>query len=101
VRIGSSLLPSALLTRGRSTPHAQAAHAHLVPVSHRRALRVVPSLRADNLIDLLFHQLRKHAQPQPHAQGEQPFPGRVHQLPERLARPCLALCQARWATSEA
>src|SRR6266540_3468751 len=69
---------------------APAAERHLTrcaPVAHGNALRVVLALRADDLVDLLLHQLGEHAEPDTDAQGEQPFLRRAHQLPERLLHP--------------
>ena len=56
----------------------------LVAVTHRHPARIVPALRPHHLVDLFFHQLGKDAEPDTHAQREQPLPRRPHQLPQRL-----------------
>jgi hypothetical protein len=61
--------------------------ARLVPVTHGRPLRVVLALRADDIVDLLLHQLGEHAEANAHAQRQQSLLRRVHQLPERLLHP--------------
>ena len=70
--------------------HAPAAErnlAALVAVTHRRALTVVATLRPDDILDLLVHQLSQHAEPDTDAERQQPFLRRAGQLAERLAHP--------------
>ena len=43
--------------------------AAIVAVTHRGPARIVPALRAHNLVDLGLHQLMQHAEPDTHAQG--------------------------------
>lgn len=56
-------------------------------MAHRRPVRVVSALRADDLVDLLLHQLGEHTEPDTDAQSEQPFLRRAHELAERLLHP--------------
>jgi hypothetical protein len=82
------LLPAVAAPRARPLDRdattVQCHLARLVPVAHRRPLRVVPALRADHLDDLFLHQLGEHAEPNTDAQGEQPLLRRTDQLPKRL-----------------
>jgi hypothetical protein len=55
-------------------------------MAHRDATRVVPALRADHLVDLLFHQLGEHAETDTDAEREQPLLGRVPAAGEKLGR---------------
>ena len=55
----------------------------LVAMTHRRPLGVVLALRADDVVDLLGHQLLEHAKPDTDAQRQQPFlrcPNQLAQL---------------------
>jgi hypothetical protein len=71
--------------------------ASLVAVAHRGALGVVLPLRADDLVDLLGHQLAQHAEPDTHAQRTAPParrppvrrapPARARAAPPRPCRP--------------
>jgi hypothetical protein len=56
----------------------------LVAVTDCRALRVVATLGADHLVDLVIHQFGQDAKPDPDTQREQALPRRPDQLPERL-----------------
>jgi hypothetical protein len=55
-----------------------------VAVTNGGALRDVPALRADHLVDLFLEQLREHAEADTDAQGQQPLLRRADQLAERL-----------------
>ena len=65
-------------------PAAQGHRPALVTVALGRPIRVVPALRADDLLDLSLHQLVHHTQPDPDAQRQQPLPRDPDQLAERL-----------------
>jgi hypothetical protein len=52
-------------------------------VTHRHALRIVAALGTDHVVDLLRHQLRQHAQPDTHAQRQEPLLGCARQLAQR------------------
>ena len=68
----------------RDAPAAERDLAGLVAVTHRGAVRVVLALRADDLVDLLLHQLGQHAEPDADAQRQQPLLRRPDQLAQRL-----------------
>ena len=53
-------------------------------VPHRGPLRVPLPLRADDLVDLLLHQLAQHTEPDTDAQREQPLLRGPDQLAQRL-----------------
>jgi hypothetical protein len=75
-RSATSDPPSAVRALGRSTRDAAATERHLpslVAVAHRGALRVVLALRADDLVELLGHQLGHDAEPDADRQREQPL----------------------------
>ena len=57
----------------RDAPAAERHLARLVAVTHRDPIGVVLALRADDLDDLLLHQLGQHAEPDADAQREQPL----------------------------
>jgi hypothetical protein len=61
--------------------------AGLVAVAHRRARGVVPALRPDHLVDLLFHQLDQHPQADADAERQQPLPRRPDELSQRFLHP--------------
>jgi hypothetical protein len=73
--------------------HPRAPHGHpasterhaavLMAVTHRDTLGVMTALRTDDIVDLLSHQLRQHAQPHADAQRQQPFLRRSGKLAER------------------
>jgi hypothetical protein len=56
----------------------------LVAVAHGSPVRIPLPPRAHDIVDLLGHQLLEHAEPDTHAQREQPFLRRPDQLPQRL-----------------
>ena len=56
-------------------------------MTHRDAVRVVLALRADDLVDLLLHQLVQHAEPDADAQRQQPLLRCPDQLAQRLLHP--------------
>ncbi len=58
--------------------------AGLVAVAHGSSLGVMAALGADDLCDLLFHQLGEDAQAEADRQGQKALLGDAHQLPERL-----------------
>ena len=58
--------------------------ARLMAVAHRGAVPIVLALRADDLAYLLLHQLGHHAEPDAHAQREQPLLCCVDELAKRL-----------------
>ena len=53
-------------------------------MTDRGALGVVLALRANELVHLFLQELRQHAQPNTHADREQPLPRRTDKLPKRL-----------------
>ena len=57
-------------TLDRHTPAAERDLASLAAVAHRDPLSVVPPLRSDDLVDLLFHQLGEHTEADSDAQRE-------------------------------
>ena len=61
--------------------------AALVAVADRGAVGIVAALRADDLVDLGFHDLVQHAQPDADAQRQQPFLRRAGQLTQRVLHP--------------
>src|SRR3954463_12139149 len=61
--------------------------AALVTVADRGAVAIVSALRADDLVDLGFHDLVQHAQADADAQGQQPFLRRAGQLTQRVVDP--------------
>lgn len=66
---------------------AAAAERHLavlVTVAYSGPLRVPLALRADDLVDLLFHHFAEHAEPDAHAEREQALLRCPNQLPQRL-----------------
>ena len=66
---------------------APAAERHLtilVAMTDRGPVRVVPALRADNVVDLLFHQFGQNTEPDADAQREQPLLRCPDQLPQRF-----------------
>jgi hypothetical protein len=75
-------------------PHTRAAHpntpategdlAILVAMTKRRPLEIVAALRADDIHDLLLHQLAQDAKPDTNAQREQALLRSPNQLPQRL-----------------
>ena len=68
-------------------PHATAAQGHrpvLVAMAHRCAVGVALALGADDLVDLELHQLVNDAEPNTHAEREQPLPRHPDELTERL-----------------
>jgi hypothetical protein len=78
------------------TAPAQRDLAVLVAVAHRAAVGVALAPRPDDLIDLGFHHLGQHAEPDADAQRQQPVLRGVHQLAQRLlhARRQRQLCAA-------
>jgi hypothetical protein len=56
----------------------------LVAVANRTAIRVVADLWADDLGDLFFHQLGKHAEPDAHRESQKALTCDPYQLTERL-----------------
>jgi hypothetical protein len=56
----------------------------LVAMAYSRAIRVVLALRADDVIDLLLHQLGQHPEPDTDAQREQALLRSADQLAQRL-----------------
>jgi hypothetical protein len=56
----------------------------LVAVANRDSVRVVPALRAHDVVDLRFHQLGQYAEPDADAQREQTLLRCPDQLAERL-----------------
>ena len=58
--------------------------AAFVAVPDRRPLGVVLALGADDVVDLLGHQLLEHAKPDADAQRQQPFLRCPHQLAQRF-----------------
>ncbi len=68
----------------RHTPPAERDLAAIVAMTHRAAVRIVPALRADNLVDLGLHQLVQHTEPNADAQRQQPFLRGAGELAERL-----------------
>ena len=82
----SSRSPSAVRTRGADR-HAPAAQRHrplLVAVTDRHPVGVMLALRAHDLGDLELHQLVHNAEPDPHAERQQPLPRGPDQLAERF-----------------
>ena len=75
-RAGTSVSPSAVRTRGRSTSTRRPPSV-TSPSSWpwRTAVRsgFVLALRADDIVDLLLHQLAQHAEPDTDAEREQPL----------------------------
>lgn len=70
--------------------HAPAAERHLAlldAVTHRGAVGIVASLRTDDLVDLLGHQLLQHPEADPDTQGEQALLRGADQLAQRLLHP--------------
>ena len=65
-------------------PAAQRHRPALMTVALGRPIRVVPALRADDLLDLGLHQLVHHAEPDADAQRQQPLPRGPDQLTQRL-----------------
>ncbi len=68
-------------------PHPAAAESDLtglVAVAHGPPLWVVAALGADDLGDLLFHQLGQDAQAEADRQGQKALLRDAHQFPERL-----------------
>src|SRR3954465_1032486 len=61
--------------------------AALVAVADRGAVGIVSALRADDLVDLGFHDLVQHAQADTDAQRQQPFLRRAGQLTQRVLNP--------------
>ncbi len=61
--------------------------AALVTVADRGAVWIVSALRADDLVDLGFHDLVQHAQADADAQRQQPFLRRAGQLTQRVLDP--------------
>ena len=53
-------------------------------VTDRGPVRVVLALRADDIVDLLFHQLAQHAEPDADAEREQSLLRCPDQLPQRF-----------------
>jgi hypothetical protein len=68
----------------RDSSTAERHLARLVPVPHRAALRVVPALRADDVVDLFLHQLGQHPEPDTDTQRKQSFLRCPDQLPKRF-----------------
>ena len=71
-------------TLDRDTAPAERHRTSLVAVAHRGPLRVPLPLRADDILDLLLHQLAQHAEPDTNAQREQSLLRSPNQLPQRL-----------------
>jgi hypothetical protein len=55
------------------TPTTQRHRTTLMAGTQRRPLQVAPALRNDDIVDLLGHPLLQHAQPNAHAQRQQPL----------------------------
>ena len=68
----------------RHPPAAEGDLPALVAVAHGGALGVVAAPGADDLGDLLLHQLGQDAQADAHREGQKALLGDPHQLPERL-----------------
>jgi hypothetical protein len=58
-----------------------------VTVPDRGAVRVVLALRADDPVDLGLQQLVQHAEPDAHAERQQPLLRRARQLAQRVLHP--------------
>jgi hypothetical protein len=86
--------PKRHLSLAVSGPHPRSANVHattterhlavLVTVPHRGPVGIVLALQTDDVVDLLFHQLAQHAQPDTDAQREQSLLRCPDQLPQRL-----------------
>jgi hypothetical protein len=74
-------------TLDRDAAAAERHLARLVSVPDGAALGVVLAPRADDLVELLGHQLGQHAEPDTHRQREQPLLRGPGQLAERLLHP--------------
>ncbi len=71
-------------------PHSSAAESDLtglVAVAHGSSLGVMAALGADDLSDLLLHQLGQDTQVEADRQGQKALLRDAHQLPERLLHP--------------